>query len=40
MSLSQDQIVDYLRDRMGLDTDGVEPATPLFSSGLLDYISL
>lgn len=40
MSLTKQSLLEYLKDKMGLDTDSVEEETPLFSSGLLDSFSM
>ena len=38
--MTSDTLLTYFRDRLGVDTDGVDDATPLFSSSLLDSFSI
>ena len=38
--MTRDGLIHYLKTKMGLDTDGVDDTTPLFSSGLLDSFSM
>ena len=38
--MTRDSLIDFMTDRMGLDPEGVEDDTPLFSSGLLDSFSM
>ena len=33
-------LISYMKDRLGVDTTGVDDATPLFSSSLLDSFSI
>ena len=40
MPLNSEALLEYMRDRLGVDTSGVEDATPLFSSSLLDSFSI
>ncbi len=40
MSLTRDALVDYLANQAGADMDGVEDATPLFSSGMVDSFAM
>ncbi|BCS31975.1 hypothetical protein TBR22_A11790 [Luteitalea sp. TBR-22] len=40
MSLTDDALIEFLREDLGVDTTGVTPQTPLFSSGLIDSFSL
>jgi acyl carrier protein len=40
MALTRDNLLEYLSSRMGLDAEGVDDATPLFSSNLLDSFSI
>lgn len=40
MALTRDGLLDYMGSRMGLDTDGIDDQTPLFSSSLLDSFSM
>jgi len=39
-TMNTDILLDYLKDRLGVDTDGVDDSTPLFSSSLLDSFSI
>ena len=38
--MNSQTLLDYFRDRLGVDTEGVDDATPLFSSSLLDSFSI
>jgi len=38
--MNSDTLLTYFKDRLGVDTDGVDDATPLFSSSLLDSFSI
>ena len=38
--LTAENLMSYLRDELGVDTSDVEPATPLFSSGVIDSFAL
>ena len=40
MALTSESLLQYMRDRLGVETAGVEAATPLFSSSLLDSFSI
>jgi len=40
MPLTANNLVEYLRDDLGVDTDDIETATPLFSSGVIDSFAL
>jgi acyl carrier protein len=40
MALSSAILLGYFKERLGVDTDGVDDATPLFSSSLLDSFSI
>lgn len=40
MALTREALLSYLEEKMGLDTAGVDDATPLFSSSLLDSFSM
>jgi acyl carrier protein len=40
MTLTSEKIFAYLRDRAGLDTSTITAETTLFSSSLLDSVSL
>jgi len=39
-AMTRDGLMDFMTDRMGLDPEGVEDDTPLFSSGILDSFSM
>ncbi len=38
--MTRTSLIDFMTDRMGLDPEGVDDDTPLFSSGLLDSFSM
>jgi acyl carrier protein len=38
--MNSQTLLDYFKDRLGVDTEGVDDATPLFSSSLLDSFSI
>jgi acyl carrier protein len=38
--INSQTLLDYFKDRLGVDTEGVDDATPLFSSSLLDSFSI
>ncbi len=40
MALTCESLLDYFSSRMGVDTNGVDEQTPLFSSNLLDSFSM
>jgi acyl carrier protein len=40
MPIHSDALLTYFRDRLGADITGVDDATPLFSSNLLDSFSI
>jgi acyl carrier protein len=40
MALSSAVLLGYFKERLGVDTQGVDDATPLFSSNLLDSFSI
>lgn len=40
MALTEDNLYTYLRDQLGVETDGITAETPLFSAGLVDSFSL
>jgi len=40
MSLSENEIVAFLQSELGVDTVGILPSAPLFSSGIIDSFSL
>jgi acyl carrier protein len=40
MQLTPDVLLTYLRNDLGVDTDGIDGATPLFSSGVIDSFAL
>lgn len=40
MALTRDDIITALRTELGVNTDGVDESTPLFSGGLIDSFSL
>ncbi len=40
MALTCESLLDYFQSRLGVDTAGVDEATPLFSSNLLDSFSM
>ncbi len=40
MSMTQEQLVDFMQSRLGLDPTDIAADTPLFSSGHLDSFSM
>ncbi len=40
MTLTKENLLEAMRDELGVDTSRVEDETPLFSSGLIDSFSL
>lgn len=36
MALTKDSLLRFMERQMGVETDGVDEETPLFSSGLID----
>jgi len=40
MPLTREGLLNYLEVKMGVDVSGVDEATPLFSSSLLDSFSM
>lgn len=40
MSMTRENLIQYLEERMGLDTRVLENDTPLFTGGLLDSFSM
>ena len=40
MPLTSESLLSYFQSRMGVDTSGVDEATPLFTSNLLDAFSM
>jgi len=38
--MTSQALITYMKDRLGVDTDGIEDSTPLFSSSLLDSFSI
>lgn len=40
MQLTADHILDALKRELGLNTDGIDASTPLFSGGTIDSFSL
>lgn len=40
MTLTSEKLLSYLRERAGLDTSNISEETPLFTSSLLDSVSL
>ena len=40
MAFSRDSLTAYLNEKLGLDLEGIEDDTPLFSSNLLDSFSM
>lgn len=40
MSLTRENLLDYLRDRVGIDPSSIDDDTPLYSSGLADSFSM
>lgn len=40
MKLTANDLLQYLRDELGVDTDDVDADTPLFSSGVIDSFAL
>lgn len=39
MSITQDNLISFMRSELGIDTD-IDAETELFSSGLLDSVSM
>ena len=40
MKITERELLDYLRDEIGVETDGIDRTTPLVSSGIVDSFSL
>lgn len=40
MSLTAEAILQFMNDELGIDTSGLGPDSPLFSSGVIDSFSL
>lgn len=40
MSLTAEAILQFMNDELGIDTTGLGPDSPLFSSGVIDSFSL
>ncbi len=40
MSLTYETLIEFLKNKMGLDTSDIEKDTKLFSSGILDSFSM
>ena len=40
MTLTIENLMGYLREELGVDTQDVDPTTPLFSSGRIDSFAL
>lgn len=40
MTLSSAMLLDYFKTRLGVDTEGIDDTTPLFSSSVLDSFSI
>ena len=40
MALDQASLLDFLSGTLGVDTNAIDPSTPLFSSSLLDSFSM
>jgi len=40
MPLTEEQLMLYVRDNLGVDTTDIETSTPLFSSTIIDSFSL
>jgi acyl carrier protein len=40
MALTHDALLNYLKERMGVNAAEIDDQTPLFSSGLLDSFSM
>jgi acyl carrier protein len=40
MKLTDQDLLAYLRDEIGVETDGIDRATPLVTSGIIDSFSL
>ena len=38
--MDRDALIDHMQERMGLDPEGVDDDTPLFSTGVLDSFSM
>ena len=38
--MNRGALIDHMKERMGLDPEGVDDDTPLFSTGLLDSFSM
>ncbi len=40
MSLTHEQLIDFMRDDLGIETDEVGPDTLIFSDGVVDSFAL
>jgi len=40
MRITEQELLDYLRDQIGVETDGIDRTTPLLTSGIVDSFSL
>lgn len=40
MAMTRDALLEYMNQKLGVDTDTLTDDTPLFSSGLLDSFTL
>jgi len=40
MPITENQLITFMKNDLGVDTSDVQPDTPLFSSGLIDSFSL
>jgi acyl carrier protein len=40
MRITEQDLLAYLRDEIGVETDGIDRTTPLVSSGIVDSFSL
>ena len=40
MALSSETLFEYFKTRLGVETEGMDDTTPLFSSSLLDSFSI
>jgi acyl carrier protein len=40
MKITEQDLLAYLRDEIGVETDGLDRTTPLVSSGIIDSFSL
>lgn len=38
--ISQDELLEFFEDDLGVDIDGIEPETLIFSTGIIDSFAL